>query len=48
VNDPFREEPVEEAPPLLPSWNYWYALVLGVLIFLIAAFYLFSRITASL
>lgn len=27
-----------EKPPLFPSWNAWYALVLGMLILVIAVF----------
>ena len=28
----------EEKVPLFPKWNYWYALVIGVLILLIIFF----------
>ena len=40
VNDEKRV--IEEAPPLLPGWNAWYALVLGVLVVMILLFTWFS------
>ncbi|WP_255492077.1 hypothetical protein [Chitinophaga sp. Cy-1792] len=33
----------EEKPPLFPSWNYWYALVIGWLALLIVLFYVFTK-----
>lgn len=33
-----------EKPPLLPSWNAWYALVLGMLIVVIAIFTLLTSL----
>jgi len=47
VKNEIREDPVEEAPPLLSSWNHWYALVLGFLVFLVIVFYLFSKFYES-
>jgi hypothetical protein len=32
-----------EPPPLFKSWNTWYGLVLGNLVFLVILFYFFSR-----
>lgn len=40
VND--EKQVIEEAPPLLPGWNAWYALVLGVLVVMILLFTWFS------
>ena len=40
---PNEERPaLDEAPPLLPGWNAWYALVLGVLAVMILLFTWFS------
>lgn len=36
MTDQKRE--VEEQPPILPGWNAWYALVLGVLVAMIILF----------
>ncbi|HVI43348.1 MAG TPA: hypothetical protein VM802_00695 [Chitinophaga sp.] len=33
----------EEKPPLLPSWGYWYVLVVIWLLLLIVLFYLFTK-----
>ncbi|SHL48791.1 hypothetical protein SAMN05444266_103490 [Chitinophaga jiangningensis] len=33
----------EEKPPLFPSWNYWYILVVAWLALLIILFYLFTK-----
>ena len=32
-----------EKVPLFKKWNYWYALVIGFLIFLIIFFYFFTK-----
>jgi hypothetical protein len=37
-------QPEEEKPPLLPNWNSWYLLVLGIQVLLIALFYGFSAL----
>ena len=34
----------EEAPPLFPSWNTWYAVVFLNLVFLIVLFSIFTRV----
>lgn len=39
-----EKQVTEESPPLLPSWNAWYLLVLGVLAVLILLFTLFSAV----
>lgn len=33
-----------DKPPLLPQWWQWYALVVGWLVVLIGAFYLFTKV----
>jgi hypothetical protein len=33
----------EEKPPILKTWKNLYALVIGVLVVLIVAFYLFTK-----
>jgi hypothetical protein len=33
----------EERPPILKTWNRVYTLVIGVLVFLIILFYLFTN-----
>ena len=38
------KSPVEEAPPILGSWNRLYALVLIELVLCILLFYLFERV----
>jgi hypothetical protein len=43
VSDGIREDPIDDVPPVFPSWNHWYALVLGVLIVLMIVFYLFTK-----
>ena len=35
---------LDEAPPLLPGWNAWYALVLGALAVMILFFTWFSAV----
>lgn len=37
-----KEDANKESPPVFKSWNGWYALVFGTLIFLIAVFYAFT------
>jgi hypothetical protein len=37
-----QKQTQNEAPPFFRSWNAWYALVLGFLVFLIILFYWFS------
>jgi hypothetical protein len=32
-----------EKPPLFPTWNYWYALVIGFLGLLILFFSIFTK-----
>lgn len=32
----------EETPPLFQTWNGWYTLVIGTLVFLIGLFYWFT------
>jgi hypothetical protein len=34
----------EEKPPIFKSWNAWYWLVIGFLVFCIAFFYLLTRL----
>lgn len=33
----------EEKPPIFPTWNYWYVLVIAWLVLLIVLFYLFTK-----
>jgi hypothetical protein len=43
MNDRIREDPLDEAPPVLPSWTHWYVLVLSVLVILIILFTFFTK-----
>lgn len=39
-----EKQVLDEAPPLLPGWNAWYALVIGVLGLMILLFTWFSAV----
>ena len=38
-----KPEQLEDAPPVLRTWQRVYLVVIGWLVFLIAVFYLFAR-----
>jgi Mg2+ and Co2+ transporter CorA len=37
------ETPDNDKAPLFKNWNYWYALVIGVLVLIIILFYFFTK-----
>ena len=38
-----QPEEDQERAPLFGNWNYWYALVIGFLVFCIAVFYYLTK-----
>jgi hypothetical protein len=43
MNERIRTDPLDEAPPLFPSWTHWYLLVLSFLAAFILFLYFFTK-----